>query len=41
MDIVKIKNKLLKTRLTGLALSVAGLANAQDTAGPVIIFKIH
>jgi hypothetical protein len=35
---MKMKNKLIKTCLTGLALSVAGLANAEVTAGPVTIF---
>ncbi|ABM04058.1 hypothetical protein Ping_2317 [Psychromonas ingrahamii 37] len=33
-----MKNVLLKTCLTGLALSVAGLANAQDAGDPVKIF---
>ncbi|ABM02690.1 hypothetical protein Ping_0848 [Psychromonas ingrahamii 37] len=34
-----MKNILLKTCLTALALSVAGLANAQDAGEPVKIFK--
>jgi hypothetical protein len=35
---MKMHNKLIKTCLTGIVLSVAGLANAEDTAGPVTIF---
>jgi hypothetical protein len=35
---MKNKNIVLKTCLTALALSVAGLANAQDTGEPVKIF---
>jgi hypothetical protein len=40
MDIVKmkIKNKLLKTSLTVIFLSVASVANADDHVGPVTIF---
>ena len=34
-----MKNMLLKTCLTALTLSVAGLANAQETGEPVKIFK--
>jgi hypothetical protein len=33
-----MKNKLFKTCLTGLALSVAGLAHAQAAGDPVKIF---
>ena len=35
---MKMHNKLFKTCLTGIVLSVAGLANAEVTAGPVTIF---
>jgi len=35
---MKMHNKLFKTCLTGIVLSVAGLANAEETAGPVTIF---
>jgi hypothetical protein len=35
---MKMKNKLIKTCLTGIVLSVASLANAEETAGPVTIF---
>ncbi|PKH00899.1 ice-binding family protein [Paraglaciecola sp. MB-3u-78] len=34
-----MKNIVLKTCLTALALSVAGLANAEDAGGPVTIFS--
>ena len=35
---MKMKNKLIKTCLTGLALLVAGLANAEEAGEPVKIF---
>jgi hypothetical protein len=38
MDSKKMKNKLFKTCLTGLALSIAGLANAEVAGEPVTIF---
>jgi hypothetical protein len=38
MDSKKMKNKLFKTCLTGLALSIAGLANAEVPGEPVTIF---
>jgi hypothetical protein len=31
----KMKNTLFKTCLTGIVLSVAGLANAEEAGGPV------